>query len=398
MNILVYIPSISKKNGGIYQYTMGLLNVLKGSKKHQFFILNNESDDQLNTLIATQENFHSLNDRCLELPNDWVNRVVRRGKRSLPNMFRPARTPIEQIINNNRIALVHCPFQAYLNTGSTPFITTMHDVQELHFPEFFTSEERARRAVAYKEAIEQSNRVVVSYQHIKNDLVKFFDVPASNIEVVLLDMTRLWIDDFSEQNLINIRDLAVPQKYLLYPAATWHHKNHITLLEALMSLKEEGTTVNIVFTGHLTEHYEEVLKPFVERHHLNDQCTFKGIVSDQELYSLYNYAQGVVIPTLYEAGSFPLYESILLNIPVICSDTTSLPETIGTSDYVFEATNVEALKGLIKNLYLDDHFRDKNKLWVIDRAATFRSATALGKFEKLYDSIMKTSPVTEYFT
>src|SRR5690606_8272988 len=107
--------------------------------------------------------------------------------------------------------------------------------------------------------------------------------------VILLNMTKVWIDNFNDKDIMEKRELAIPDKFLLYPAATWKHKNHLFLLQTLKELKNEGTQINMVFTGHLTDHYYKEIQKFVDKNHLNNQCVFKGIVGDQELFSLYKH-------------------------------------------------------------------------------------------------------------
>jgi glycosyltransferase involved in cell wall biosynthesis len=68
----------------------------------------------------------------------------------------------------------------------------------------------------------------------------------------------------------------------------------------------------------------------------------------------------VVIPTLYEAGSFPLLEAMSLQAPVICSSVTSLPETIGDTRFVFDPLDIEKMASLIIELLDDSELRATN--------------------------------------
>ena len=68
----------------------------------------------------------------------------------------------------------------------------------------------------------------------------------------------------------------------------------------------------------------------------------------------------MVIPTLYEAGSGPLYEAMRYSSPVICSNITSLPETIGNDKFIFDPNSVNEMTALIKKMLTDDGFRKEN--------------------------------------
>ena len=199
----------------------------------------------------------------------------------------------------------------------------MHDVQEIHFPEYFTAEDRAHRAVNYLSYIKNAHQIVVSYQHVKADLVKYFNTSPGKIGVCLLEMDNLWLDKYTTNDIAPLADLELPERFLFYPANTWQHKNHQKLLEALNYLINNGyPDIKIVFTGHQTDFYQEKLKPYIESNNLKNNALFIGIVEEKTLYNLYQKCVGVVVPTLYEAGSFPLMEALLLAVPVICSNVT----------------------------------------------------------------------------
>lgn len=121
---------------------------------------------------------------------------------------------------------------------------------------------------------------------------------------------------------------------------------------------------------------------------VSDNFHFLGIVEDSILYSLYKGAHGVVVPTLYEAGSFPVMESILLHRPVVCSNVTSLPETMGASEFIFDPSNIPQLADLIFKLSEDDEFRERNLVTVMERSKTIRFNNALMKIRALYQSVL----------
>jgi glycosyltransferase involved in cell wall biosynthesis len=199
-------------------------------------------------------------------------------------------------------------------------------------------------------------------------------------------MENLWIDKFigdppSEKNVFE-------DKFFLYPAATWEHKNHINLIKAVHSIREKkGLSIKIICTGNKTEHYN-ILRDLLVDLNLSENFDFLGIVDDSTLFALYLQAHGVVVPSLYEAGSFPLMESILLQRPVICSNVTSLPETINADEFVFDPNNIEQMSELIYKLWTDDRFRERNLEIVEKRSKIIRFNDSFSKFMNLYSSMV----------
>jgi glycosyltransferase involved in cell wall biosynthesis len=272
-----------------------------------------------------------------------------------------------------------------------PFIVTMHDVQELHFPENFTPAQRATRAVHYWKAMEKAGKVIVSFNHVKEDLIKFFNLPPDKIHVCPIPFRSI---SLRESTLAASR--AYSEKYegskpfLLYPSHTWRHKNHIQLLRALKEVQlRHLPDLRLVCTGGINHHYHSEVVAQREALGLKDSVWFAGIVPEDELCWLYQHTALVTIPTKYEAGSFPLFEAILLGAPVICSDVTSLPETINERRFVFDPDDVEALSNLIFRMISDARFRQDNIANSHEQAHRLRQINAASYFYQTYRSLLR---------
>jgi glycosyltransferase involved in cell wall biosynthesis len=177
------------------------------------------------------------------------------------------------------------------------------------------------------------------------------------------------------------------KEYLLYPAATWRHKNHSALIKALKKIREEGNEVDLVCTGNKTEYFKTV-QSLVHELNLSEAVHFLGIVSEEDLIGLYKNSSLVVIPTLYEAGSGPLYEAMRYGVPVICSNVTSLPETMGNSEFIFNPNNSEEMLTRIKQGLYDEEFRKRNVQNSHDRMKDLENNNYCDCFQKTYKKLL----------
>lgn len=271
--------------------------------------------------------------------------------------------PTYRRLSSLDIDLLHIPYQTPPNYNLPyPFIVTMHDVQELHFPEFFTPEERANRAANYWKSLKYASGVVVSFDHVKQDLIKYFCLSESKVFVCPLPYNQIKLASPNEQEAyLYTKKYSNLKEFILYPAQTWEHKNHLSLIKAVELIKDKYQhSINVVCTGKKNKFFDETIEKYLMTSSISDQINFMDVVPETELYWLYKNCSLVVIPTLYEAGSFPLLEAMSLNVPVICSSVTSLPETIGDSRFIFDPLNIEQIGDLITETLNDEKLRIDN--------------------------------------
>lgn len=393
MNILVYIPVLEQQNGGTRQYSIGLLKLLAKDNSNKYFIYHNNNDPEVSALVKEHTHLKVVTDADVNYKQEtYLSKKIRGLRNKIAGKSGWAKQKqrlsfIDSLCVQFNIDVIHCPHQFIPVTNKAKLITTLHDIQEIHFPEYFTAEVRAYRANAYLDFVRRADLVIVSYDHVKQDLVKYFAVPEHKLGILLLKMDQLWFDKYPLSFKKALTSIQLPEQFLLYPANTWKHKNHIGLLNALHMAREKfNVAINIVCTGHKTEHYTAI-DGVVKRLGLQNQVLFTGVVDEETLWSLYRSCRGVVIPTLYEAGSFPLYESILMNVPVICSNVTSLPETIGSDNFVFDPFNEKEMAETMISLWSDANFRKKNLEQLTIQAKKIRENDPLPVLQKMYNSL-----------
>lgn len=274
-----------------------------------------------------------------------------------------------------------------------PHLITMHDVQELHFPENFTPAQRAIRAVQYWKALENAGIVVVSFGHVKQDLLRYFGLPEDKVHVCPIPFREISLPEPTAAAAKSYEHrYADWRPFLLYPAHTWRHKNHQQLLRALRELRERhGQNLKLICTGGTEHHYHAEVLAQVAGLGLSDSVLFAGVVPEDELRWLYERARLVTIPTKYEAGSFPLFEAMMLGSPVICSNVTSLPETICDGRFVFDPDDDESLANLILRVHTDAAFRRANVANSAAQAERLRGLNAAAFFYDAYRKLLATA-------
>jgi glycosyltransferase involved in cell wall biosynthesis len=254
--------------------------------------------------------------------------------------------------------VVHFPYQDYVYCR-VPTVYNPHDLQHLHYPEFFAPEEIQRREVIYPAACHAARTVVVASQFVKQDVMRRYGISADKIQVIPWSPPETALNEFTEKDVSSLFEKydCPPRPFILYPAMTWEHKNHLRLLEAVALLRErEGLKVNVICTGHKNAFYSSIERRLHELK-LEEQVKFTGIVEYKELSIFYRRAQFVIVPTLFEAASGPLFEAWQHGIAVACSSVTSLPEQAAGAALFFDPFSIEEIANAIKMMASDETLR-----------------------------------------
>jgi glycosyltransferase involved in cell wall biosynthesis len=254
--------------------------------------------------------------------------------------------------------VLHFPTQRF-TLCALPTIYNPHDLQHLHYPQFFTPEELARRETTYRAACQLSKTVVVGSEWIKQDVIAQFGVNPNKVQVIPLAPPTAQYPSISPGQLAEARQrLGLPDRYALYPAVTWPHKNHLRLLDALAMLRDSrGIVVNLVCTGAKYEDHWEKIQRRIEELQLRPQVTFLGFLPEVELRAVYRFAEFLLLPTLFEADSCPIHEAWSEGIPVASSNLTALPDQVGNAGLLFDATDVVAIADAIQRMASESDLR-----------------------------------------
>lgn len=200
-------------------------------------------------------------------------------------------------------------------------VGTILDVQHEDLPELYSARERARRALVYETIARTCTRVVTLSAFSQARISARYALDPLRIDVVPLGPPA-----WTQRRRAEAPPSATP--YVLYPATTWRHKNHVTLIEALARARSLGLALDLVLTGLEGEAHSDVMAR-IEALHLGDHVTWLGYVDDARLCALYDGALAIAVPSRYEGFGLPVVEAMSRGIPLVTSDAASLPEVTG---------------------------------------------------------------------
>jgi glycosyltransferase involved in cell wall biosynthesis len=231
--------------------------------------------------------------------------------------------------------VLHITYPLNFVRSRLPTIVTMHDLQHRHFPEYFSPGGMQWRESTYPEMFDLAKAVITISRFCKDDIVKQYGIAPSKIYTIPLASPT---EAYRLPSVATVQATAskyrLPRTFMLYPAMTYGHKNHLRLLEAIALLRAEGKRVPLVCAG-AQRHYWPLIQQRMNDLRIGDDVRFVGFVAASELADIYELAQFVILPSLFEGAGLPLLEAFRARKPVACSDIAAFREYGGDAPLFF---------------------------------------------------------------
>jgi glycosyltransferase involved in cell wall biosynthesis len=362
--------------GGTQSVVSGLvraLGQLDGPEKYSL-ITHPENRTWLEPLVGPNTTLH---DRPQPNVVPWKRNLQRAFSRTVRRIASEAAPAWPQVPRSDGFyeslgaSVIHWPWQHFVVTA-IPSIFNPHDLLHLHYPQFFQPREITAREAIYPIACRIARTVVVASEWTRDDIGARYGVSRDRLQIIP------WAAPTAAAELAPDAVSAVrvkfqlPQDFAFFPAVTWEHKNHLRLLAAIAAVRDRGgPRVMLICTGHRFERHAAKVEAEVSRLALGDQVRFLGSVTFAELRAIYRAAQFVIIPTLFEAASGPMFESWNEGIPVACSTVTSLPQQAADAALLFDPYSVQSIADALEKMSTDSGLREKLKINGERRLADF---------------------------
>lgn len=289
--------------------------------------------------------------------NGYVNKKlpieVLGNKVSYPSRGQGKITSLNNIFMNKAIDrwspdIVHKTYYFNEKKFDSPSVLTVHDMIHEIYSEQFSANDKTIRLK--REAVEQADHIISVSHSTKRDLINLFDVNESKITVIHHGVSK----EATHFDLGKDYKSTLPP-FMLYIGRREGYKNFRKLLEGYALTRASNEYNIIVFGGgkFTKEEQKLITKLGITR----KVAQMSG--DDSLLRELYSSAIAFIYPSLYEGFGMPILEAMANNCPVICSNTSSLPEVGGNAVIYFDPNEISSICETIDIIVSDDERRRK---------------------------------------
>ncbi len=262
-------------------------------------------------------------------------------------------------------------------------LNTIHDLSFLYYPETLSANNLSYISSNILSSVERSDRIITISESTKRDLIREYKHLDGRVEIIYpaFDVIN------THQSFESVTEkFAIGGNYILYVGNLEPRKNLERLLKAFALLKKEHNfPYYLVIAGGKGWLYEEIFKT-VNQLGLNKNIIFTGFISLEDKSALYKHASLFVYPSLYEGFGIPILEALSLGTPVVCSDTSSMPEAGGDAAYYINPLDVTCIANGIYEMLTNDSLRHEKMSKAQNQVEKYSWDKSVKGLLKIYDS------------
>ena len=274
-------------------------------------------------------------------------------------------------------------------------VLTIHDLQYLYYPEYFTRTKLIYLRQMVPRSAENARLILTPSEFTRRTVIERLNIDPSIVIAVPHGISPR--EDKVDASDIRER-FEISGPFFLYPAATYPHKNHLVLLEAFSKLLKVHPEASLVLTGakawaewKVAADMRDRITREIEHLGIQNQVKMLGYVSTRDLDALYQEAVAVTFASRFEGFGAPVLEAMARGCPVVASNATAIPEVVADAGRLVSPDNAEDWCSSMCELIEDAGQREMWRKLGAERAKDFGWTRSAEILEDSYNYALETT-------
>jgi len=267
----------------------------------------------------------------------------------------------------DRIDVAHFPGTFLPPRLPCPAVSTFYDLAAARYPGLYNPEDLKHYEYRVPEAARRARAVLAVSECTRLDLLEFYSLPAEKVFVTPLGVHPRFAPTSRAAATVASR-FNLLQPYMLACVGSGHpRKNLRVVFEAFAELDEPKLLLAVLGDPQRDAAAYRLLEQMPARR----RVVFLGHVSEEDLPAIYSAASVFCFPSLYEGFGLPVLEAMACGAPVVCSNTSSLPEVVGNAALTADPTDPVAFAEALSMVLTDSDRRKAMSQAGLERARHF---------------------------
>lgn len=254
------------------------------------------------------------------------------------------------IINNNLITnsksvnLFHNT-DYYSFCKYVPNISTIYDSIYISQPEYCNNNLRRIKNFIISKNIKKSSHIITISNYSKNEIIDNFKINDDDVSIIPCGINQIWLEEIEHKTyLATLKNRGLKSGYFLIVGIISIRKNINRILKAHNTLSKSVRLENpLVFIGKMDTNNESFINLFNKKIENKEAFWFDDVYADSELRHFYKGALACVYVSLFEGFGIPILEAFSSRVPIITSNTTSMPEVSDGIGYEINPENIDEI-------------------------------------------------------
>jgi alpha-1,3-rhamnosyl/mannosyltransferase len=273
---------------------------------------------------------------------------------------------------NQKVDLIHATDHYVPKCAPVPLVATLMDAIPLSHPHWSRGNHRGLKNALWIRAANWADQIITISEYSKLELAKWTGISPNKISVIPLGVDKRWFREVPTAEFAQVRArYALPERFFISVGTLQPRKNIEGAILAHRSMPlAERQRVPLVIVGRAGWKCEAVLK-------MIDEDTSSGAVRwlqhvpEADLLTVVKSASALVFASLAEGFGLPVLEAFAAQVPVVTSNTTSLPEVTGDAALTVNPLDIAALRAAMTRVIGDEALANVLKQRGLLRAQAF---------------------------
>jgi glycosyltransferase involved in cell wall biosynthesis len=269
-------------------------------------------------------------------------------------------------------------------------IITIYDMTFKAFPETMASKYKDYLRKNINLSIKRANKIVTISEFSQNEIVKYLNIDPKNISVIPCGVDRDIFFPITNKTIISDtqKKYNIHRDYFLYIGTLEPRKNIERLIDSYSLLKMKYNDLPLLLLGGKLDWLYEPIITKIKTSKLEKNVISLGYIPDEDIVPLICGAHAFVYPSLYEGFGIPPLEAMSCGVPVLTSNTASLPEVVGNAAITANPFDIEEIANGLERLLLDNELRKDLIQKGLERSKKFSWEHSASLTMDLYKSLI----------
>jgi len=286
------------------------------------------------------------------------------------------------------VDLIHATDHLVPRLRGVPTVATIFDAIPLSHPEWVRYRLKSLKNELWRRTALWAQHVITISDYSRQEIATHFRIPEERITAIPLGVGAQWLKpvDAAQGAAVRARH-SLPESYLVSVGTLQPRKNIGRLLSAHASLPEHvQRACPLIVVGKPGWGCEDVVGRLSSGQ--LKHVRWLGHLPDTELQVVIKRATALVFPSLHEGFGLPVLEAFAAGVPVVASNTTSIPEVAGDAALLIDPLRIDELSDAMCRIIEDSALAGQLRARGRDRVRGFTWQACAQKTLQVYESMI----------